>query len=182
MKSFIGFVPILVSREFGLNTDIFETNVINIAILCFGLFSFVGGILKTSMDERKVKIVESMSAAQKRVQKAIRRYKEAKKQFEQVQLSISEIQKETRAFKYEILGNEFSQTETLIKKQFELSRNEMKDQEQLILYSSLRRVFNILFFKVVRVTLALTLTKDQHNKCLCNSIYLFATPGGQKNE
>ena len=96
MKSFIGFVPILVSREFGLNTDIFETNVINIAILCFGLFSFVGGILKTSMDEREVKIVESMSAAQKRVQKAIRRYKEAKKQFEQVQLSISEIQKNMR--------------------------------------------------------------------------------------
>lgn len=87
-----------------------------------------------------------MSAAQKRVQKAIRRYKEAKKQFEQVQLSISEIQKETRAFKYEILGNEFSQTETLIKKQFELSRNEMKDQEQLILYSSIRE-FNILFVK-----------------------------------
>lgn len=67
MQSFIDFLPILVTREFGLNTDIFETNVINIAILVFGLVSFVGEILKTSMLERKQKIVESVQASENRI-------------------------------------------------------------------------------------------------------------------
>ena len=62
MQSLINFFPILLGREFGINTDIFETNIINIVILCVGLFNFVGGILKTSMAERKQKILESVQS------------------------------------------------------------------------------------------------------------------------
>ena len=129
MQSFIDFLPILVTREFGINTDIFETNVINIAILVFGLVSFVGEILKTSMLERKQKIVESVQASENRITEARLRFEEAQKQLNQVHLIISEIKNETKVVKTDILTREFSQANDLITKQFASASSVFKTEK-----------------------------------------------------
>ena len=67
-----------------LNTDIFEANLINIVLLVVLLFNVVGDALKTSMLERKEKILSG-------VQDAEQRLNEAKIQLDQSKLVIDKI-------------------------------------------------------------------------------------------
>jgi F-type H+-transporting ATPase subunit b len=179
MQSFIDFSFILVNREFGLNTDILETNIINIAILVFGLFSFVGGILKTSMGERKQKIVESVQASENRINEARSRFEEAKKQLEQVQLIVLEIKNETKLVKSDMVKKEFLQATNLINQQFDSASNVIQDREQLIFYYVLRQVLQLTLFQSFRLFLLLMSVKGQHQRFLNNSIHLFVSPGGK---
>jgi F-type H+-transporting ATPase subunit b len=179
MQSFIDFSFILVNREFGLNTDILETNIINIAILFFGLFSFVGGILKTSMGERKQKIVESVQASENRINEARSRFEEAKKQLEQVQLIVLEIKNETKLVKSDMVKKEFLQATNLINQQFDSASNVIQDREQLIFYYVLRQVLQLTLFQSFRLFLLLMSVKGQHQRFLNNSIHLFVSPGGK---
>ena len=48
----------------GFNTDIFEANLINIVLLVVLLFNVVGDALKTSMLERKEKILSGVQDAE----------------------------------------------------------------------------------------------------------------------
>jgi len=179
MQSFIDFLPILVTREFGLNTDIFETNVINIAILVFGLVSFVGEILKTSMLEREQKIVESVQASENRITEARLRFEEAQKQLNQVHLIISEIKNETKVVKTDILTREFSQANDLITKQFASASSVIQDREKLVIYYVLRQVLQLTLFQAFRLFLLSMSVKGSHKKCLNDSIHLFVSPGGK---
>jgi len=179
MQSFIDFLPILVTREFGLNTDIFETNVINIAILLVGLFIFIGDILKTSMSERKQKIVESVQASENRINEAKLRFEEAQKQLNQVNLIVSEINAETKIVKSDLLTREFSQANELILKQFVSASNVIQDREKLIIYYVLRQVLQLTLFQAFRLFLVFMSMKGSQKKCLNDSIHLFVSPGGK---
>ncbi|MBW4620954.1 MAG: F0F1 ATP synthase subunit B [Cyanosarcina radialis HA8281-LM2] len=55
---------------FGLNLDIFETNVINLAILVGVLFYFGRNIVSNIMSERRSKIAEAIQEAEKRQKEA----------------------------------------------------------------------------------------------------------------
>jgi F-type H+-transporting ATPase subunit b len=171
--------PILISREFGLNTDILETNIINIAILVFGLFNFLGGILKASMSERKQKIVESVEASENRINEAQLRFSEAQKQLDQVQLIVSEIKNQTKVVKSEMLTTEFTEANELITKQFASASKVIQDREQLIIYYVLRQVLQLTLFQAFRLFLLSMSIKGQHKKCLNDSIHLFVSPGGK---
>lgn len=85
---------ILLSESIRLNTDIFETNVINIAILLALLVNVVGGALKTSMLERKEKILDTVQDAEQRLQEASERLLEAKTQLNQSRLVINKIEED----------------------------------------------------------------------------------------
>lgn len=74
-----------------LNSDILETNIINIAILVAILFNVVGGALKASMLERKERILSGVQDAEQRLQEASERLLEAKTQLNQSKLVISKI-------------------------------------------------------------------------------------------
>ena len=56
-----------------LNTDIFEANLINIVLLVVLLFNVVGDALKTSMLERKEKILSGVQDAEQRLNEASER-------------------------------------------------------------------------------------------------------------
>ena len=66
----------------GFNTDIFEANLINIVLLVVLLFNVVGDALKTSMLERKEKILSGVQDAEQRLNEATERLAEAKTQLE----------------------------------------------------------------------------------------------------
>ena len=81
---------ILLSR-ISLNTDILETNVINISFLIAVLFNVVGGALKQSMRERKENILDKIQDAEQRLKEASERLLETKIQLDQSELIISKI-------------------------------------------------------------------------------------------
>ena len=107
---------ILLSR-ISLNTDILETNVINITLLIALLFNVVGGALKQAMIERKEKIVNSVQESEQRLQEASERLLEAKIQLNQSKLIINKIQSEKEVIIQNIALNNLSQAEEELKRQ-----------------------------------------------------------------
>ena len=88
------FLPILIGRELGINTDIFETNVINIAILAGGLFYLLSGALSESLSERQQKILGAIQESEERLQEATQRLTESETQLAQAQMVIESIGKD----------------------------------------------------------------------------------------
>ena len=82
---------LILLSDVSFNSDILETNIINIAILVAVLFNAIGGALKASMLERKEKILNGVQDAEQRLQEASERLLEAKTQLNQSKLIINKI-------------------------------------------------------------------------------------------
>ncbi|MBW4664680.1 MAG: F0F1 ATP synthase subunit B [Chroococcus sp. CMT-3BRIN-NPC107] len=78
---------------FGLNLDIFETNIINLAILVGVLFYFGRGLLTNILTERKAGIATEIQAAEKSATEAAAALSEAQKNLTQAQAEAQRIQK-----------------------------------------------------------------------------------------
>jgi F0F1-type ATP synthase membrane subunit b/b' len=83
--------PILIAAEFGLNTDILETNLINQVILAAGLVFLGRNFLTNTLEERATRIQTSIEDSQKRLEIAMQRLTEAQKESEQIEIVIREI-------------------------------------------------------------------------------------------
>jgi F-type H+-transporting ATPase subunit b len=92
----------------GFNTDIFESNIINIVILVALLFNVIGGALKTSMLERKTKILNEVQGAEQSLTAATERLREAEKQAEQSGLMIKKIEEKTETLRSQILTSNWN--------------------------------------------------------------------------
>jgi F-type H+-transporting ATPase subunit b len=91
-----------------LNTDIFESNIINIVILVAILFNVVGAALKTSMLERKTKILNEVQGGEQSLTAASERLNEAEKQSDQSALIISKIEEKTETQRGQILTSNWN--------------------------------------------------------------------------
>ena len=80
--------------EVSLNTDIFETNVINITILAGGLFYLLSGALSESLSERQQRILGAIQESEERLEEATTRLTESETQLAQAQMVIETIQKD----------------------------------------------------------------------------------------
>jgi F-type H+-transporting ATPase subunit b len=80
--------------DVSLNTDIFETNLINITILAGGLYYLLSGALSESLSERQQRILGSIQESEERLQEATIRLTESETQLAQAQIVIESIQKD----------------------------------------------------------------------------------------
>jgi F-type H+-transporting ATPase subunit b len=83
-----------ISDGVSLNTDIFETNLINIVLLVGGLFYLLSGVLSESLGERQQKILGAIQESQERLEEATTRLTESETQLAQAQIVIDSIQKD----------------------------------------------------------------------------------------
>jgi len=82
--------------EVSLNTDIFETNLINISLLVGGLFYLLSGALSESLSERQQKILGAIQESEERLQEAETQLTESESQLAQAQIVIESIQKDAQ--------------------------------------------------------------------------------------
>ena len=61
---------IFASEGFGLNLNIFETNIINLAVVVFGLYKFLPGFLGKILERRRTTILSYLKEAEDRLAKA----------------------------------------------------------------------------------------------------------------
>ena len=61
---------ILASQGFGLNLNIFETNLINLAVVVFGLYKFLPGFLGKILERRRTTIISDLKEAEERLAQA----------------------------------------------------------------------------------------------------------------
>lgn len=84
---------------FGINTNIFETNLINLSVVIGVVVSFVGGNLTAILDDRKKTIVNNLQEATQRALEAEEKLNLARTQLESAKKKAQEIRQEgvTRA-------------------------------------------------------------------------------------
>jgi len=58
---------ILASEGFGLNLNLFETNILNLAVVIFGLYKFLPGFLGKILERRRSSILSDLKDAEERL-------------------------------------------------------------------------------------------------------------------
>nr|WLG71309.1 ATP synthase CF0 B subunit [Chlorophyceae sp. KF-2023a] len=79
---------------FGINTNILETNIINLAVVIGVVVSFVGNALRSLLDERRRTILNNLQEASQRAAEARERLTEAKAKLESARTKAAEIREE----------------------------------------------------------------------------------------
>jgi|TARA_B100000459_G_scaffold114869_1_gene68062 F-type H+-transporting ATPase subunit b len=81
----------------GFNPDLFESNVVNLALLVGGIFYLGSNALSTSLNERQQKIVGAIQESEERLQQAVAKLEESEKQLADAQLVIATIRTDAEA-------------------------------------------------------------------------------------
>lgn len=169
MGIFLNISTLINSEGFGVNTDILETNVINIAILVVILVQFVGGALATSLATRKQTILASVNDAEKRLVEATNRVSEANIQLAQTKVAIEKIVQELKLTKINLIktGADRIFQEMLI--QIKASELSIALNEQKLLVQIKQQILTLAIKRVV-IKLEQDLGVSQHrmiiNQCL----------------
>ena len=79
---------------FGINTNIFETNIINLAVVIAVVVSFVGSNLTALLEDRRKTIVNNLQEANQRAIEAQEKLNQAKAQLESAKKKAQEIREE----------------------------------------------------------------------------------------
>lgn len=140
MKSYIQY---FVSNEnFGvtLNTDIFESNIINIVLLLVILFVVIKKFLTENLTARKEKIVEGIENAETRLADSNKRYSEAKKQWAQMDIIIKEINQQMETTKQNVLKLKWDQGKDDLSKKFTTAIVVLRNRENKIFNDVIKEV------------------------------------------
>ena len=140
MKSYIQY---FVSNEnFGvtLNTDIFESNIINIILLLVILFVVIKKFLTENLTARKEKIVEGIENAETRLADSNKRYSEAKKQWAQMEIIIKEINQQMETTKQNVLKLKWDQGKDDLSKKFTTAIVVLRNRENKIFNDVIKEV------------------------------------------
>lgn len=81
--------------SFGLNLDIFESNLINLIILGGGIFKLGSKVLSESLIARQENIAKTIEDSEKRLEKAIVKLDESQKQLVQSGMIVSNINEDS---------------------------------------------------------------------------------------
>ena len=88
---------ILATQGFGLNLNLFETNVLNLAVVIFGLYKFLPNFLGGMLERRRTAILSDLKDAETRLQEATKALDQAKKELASAEQKASQIRKDCKA-------------------------------------------------------------------------------------
>ena len=90
--------PIVFATEgFGLNLNIFETNILNLAVVIFGLYKFLPGFLGGMLEKRRASILSDLKDAEERLNDATQALAEAKKELSSAEQKAAKIRTDCQA-------------------------------------------------------------------------------------
>ena len=120
----------LANGGFGINTNIFETNIINLAAVVGIVVSFVGNNLTALLEDRKKTILSNLEEANKRAIEAQEKLANAKAQLESAKKKAEEIREEGIARATSEINNIVSQHEIRLSKLEEFKNETVQFYQQ----------------------------------------------------
>ena len=84
-------LTLLATEGFGLNFNLFETNILNWAVVVFGLYKFLPGFLGKMLQKRREGILLELKDAEDRLLKATQALEKAKKDLSSAEEKASQI-------------------------------------------------------------------------------------------
>ena len=88
---------IFASQGFGLNLNIFETNIINLAVVVFGLYKFLPGFLGKILERRRTSILSDLKEAEERLAQAKDSFSKAKDELASAKEKADKIRNDCKA-------------------------------------------------------------------------------------
>lgn len=140
MKNYLAYLTLNETFGFELNTDIFETNVINLGLLLVLLFIVIKNFLTDNLSTRKKKIVEDLEKAETRLADSTKRYQEAKKQWSQVDMVIQEINNQMEVTKQNIVKVKWNQAQEDLSKRFIIAIEILRSREKKIFNEIIKEI------------------------------------------
>ena len=84
-------MTIILRNGFGLNTNLFETNVLNLAVVLGVVIKVVGDSLRSLLDQRRKAILSTLQEADLKAKEAKQRLEAAQRTLEEARLRVQEI-------------------------------------------------------------------------------------------
>lgn len=163
MKTWISsFILSNKTESISLNTNILETNLINIVILLVLLLYFLGSFLKENLSSRQEQIISNIQNGEKRLNEAKDRLAEAKLQWTQAQIIIEEIKNQTHRSKAILLESEFKQTNQSISQRFNNLLMILYYREQQVRSVIMKQVSELALRQVTAKLQTPLMEKDQY--------------------
>ena len=88
---------ILASQGFGLNLNLFETNIINLAVVIFGLYKFLPGFVGKILERRRAAILSDLKDAEERLIQANNSLSKAKEELASAKQKADKIRNDCKA-------------------------------------------------------------------------------------
>ena len=88
---------IFASEGFGLNLNLFETNIINLAVVIFGLYKFLPGFLGKILEKRRTSILTDLKEAEERLSKSKAALSKAKEELASAKQKADKIRNDCKA-------------------------------------------------------------------------------------
>ena len=85
------------SEGFGLNLNLFETNILNLAVVIFGLYKFLPGFLGKILEKRRTSILSDLTEAEDRLSKSKRSLEKAKEELASAKQKADKIRNDCKA-------------------------------------------------------------------------------------
>lgn len=150
MENWVNFFLLSSETEgFSINTDILETNLINIIILIVLLVYVLGNFLKENLLSRQEQIITNVQDGEKRLNEAKERLAEAKSQWAQAQIIIKEIKIQTKRSKASLLETEFNQANQDLSQRFTNILLVLRYREQQVFNDVMKQVSKLAFQQVI---------------------------------
>lgn len=161
------FTLVTENGSIGLNLDILETGVINIAALV-GILVFTGkDFLGSILEERRTNIIQSLENAENRLKEADRRFNEAQKQLSQANILISKIKREAVESQKILLQSEISQTKKELTLRFSRATATIRSKERQI-FIEIKQQIILLMLKRTVIRVKETFTQNDKATALIN--------------
>ena len=93
----MNFTFLFAAQGFGLNLNLFETNIINLAVVIFGLYKFLPGFLGSMLEKRRNVILSDLQDAEQRLEEAKNSLAEAKKELSAAEQKAIQIRTDCKA-------------------------------------------------------------------------------------
>lgn len=93
----MNYSSIFFASGFGLNFNLFETNIINLAVVVFGLYKFLPNFLGSMLERRRSVILSDLKDAEERLDTANLALTEAKKELAAAEKKAEQIRKDCKA-------------------------------------------------------------------------------------
>lgn len=142
MKS-VGSLFILASQAegFGVNSNILETNLINILLLIILLVYALGNFLKESLLFRQEQIINSIEEGEKRINEAQLQLSEIQAQSDQTRIIVQEIEDQTKRTKAGLTKYVFEPLTQDLYARFEIKKMIILDRKELLKSEIKKRIY-----------------------------------------
>ena len=88
---------IFASEGFGLNLNVFETNILNLAVVIFGLYKFLPGFLGKILERRRTSILSDLKDAEERLSQSKIALSNAKEELSSAKQKAEKIRNDCKA-------------------------------------------------------------------------------------